>query len=113
MTVPPNVIPIESAATSVNPPDAASIRAMETEILAIRSDRDELLQRFAAMPRATQNASIQLAETAKAMQALRQARDGVIARAAELSEKLRAANDRIEELADGCELATLERDGAL
>jgi uncharacterized coiled-coil DUF342 family protein len=65
------------------------------------------------MPHATQIASIQLEETSKAMQALRQARDGIMARATELADKLRVANDKIDELTDGCELANLERDGAL
>jgi CheY-like chemotaxis protein len=91
----------------------ANVRAVDSEVLAIPSDRAELLRRFAAMPRATQDASIQIAEMNKAMQALRQARDGILARASDLAEKLRAANDKIDELTDSCELATLERDGAL
>src|SRR5688572_28152209 len=70
---------LDPAAMSANQPAIASIDAMRSELLTVRSERDDLFRRFAAMPQSTQNASIQLTELNKAMQALRQARDGVMA----------------------------------
>jgi CheY-like chemotaxis protein len=107
-----------SSAVSLDPTDSngsnrGSVRALESEILQLKCDRDELLRRFAAIPPGMQHAAIQLSESSKAIQALRQARDAVMARASELTDKLNAAEDNVAELTDSHELALLERDAAL
>jgi CheY-like chemotaxis protein len=79
----------------------------------LRAERDELAARFSALPRATAHVSVQLVEADKALLAIRQARDAVMARSAELATKLTQANEQIAELSDGRDLAERERDAAM
>jgi len=79
----------------------------------VRAERDELRRRLAAVPRVTQNAAVQFAESEKALKAIRLARDAVIERSTELSSKLLKAQEQIAILTDGQELAELARDAAI
>jgi CheY-like chemotaxis protein len=94
-------------------PKVTTMEDLRQENQSLRKDRDELLLRFAVMPRTTQHAAVQLSESQKALNSLRQARDAVMARSAELAEKLRDANERFDELADRHELVELERNAAM
>jgi CheY-like chemotaxis protein len=86
---------------------------LERELQTVRAERDELVLRLAAVPRATNHAALHLAEADKALLSIRQARDSVLARCMDLTKQLAAANERIAELADTTELAERARDAAL
>lgn len=99
--------------SSVSAAGFPAVGELEREIRVLRAERDELAARFTALPRATAYAAVQLAEADKALLAIRQARDAVMSRSAELTSKLARANERIAEIADTQELAQRERDVAM
>ena len=64
----------------------------------LRAECEELRRRFAIVPRATQNAAIQISELEKALASIRQARDSMLGQVHDLNAKLDAAEGRIDEL---------------
>jgi hypothetical protein len=75
----------DSSRVAVPARPVAPTSSMREDPDLVRAERDELWRRFAAVPRVTQNAAIQFAESEKALKAIRLARDTVIERSTELS----------------------------
>jgi CheY-like chemotaxis protein len=94
-------------------PKVTTMEDLKRENQSLRKDREELLLRFAVMPRTTQQAAVQISESQKALDSVRKARDAVMARSAELAEKLRQANEKCDELTDSHELIEFERNAAM
>lgn len=90
-----------------------TVEDLEREIRVLRGERDDLMKRIVAIPKNLQIAAVQLSEAEKALLSIRQARDAVIARSSELSEKLLKANDRLDELTDELELSDHAKQAAL
>src|SRR6188472_1260282 len=61
------------------PDTGANANSATTALLTLRAECEELRRRLAIVPRATQNAAIQISELEKALLSIRQARDTTLA----------------------------------
>jgi CheY-like chemotaxis protein len=86
----PNAVSAPDAGTNGNSATAA--------LLTLRAECEELRRRFAIVPKATQNAAIQISELEKALLSIRQARDTTLAQVHSLTNRLEVAEGRIDEL---------------
>jgi chromosome segregation ATPase len=84
---------------AISTPDAgANGNSATTALLTLRAECEELRRRFAIVPKATQNAAIQISELEKALLSIRQARDTTLAQVHSLTNRLEVAEGRIDEL---------------
>src|SRR5262245_56352116 len=70
------------------PPSRVTGSTLQDANAELRAECEELRRRIAAVPRATQNAAVRIAELEKAVQSIRQARDSMLSKVHALTNKL-------------------------